>query len=171
MRFVISGEWTKNTLLRLIVLFFLFYTVFFWCTNWLLYFLKMGLTYDSVVTYHLGSAEKYIQPRSYQGLLEISHFHLFAMGILILTLTHLLLFVPVSLRIKGILIISSFVSALANEAAGWLIRFVNPIFAYLKIGSFLILQISLGLMIALIAYALFTYQPSAYTDSNPANKK
>ncbi|MEX0827915.1 MAG: hypothetical protein WD005_03080, partial [Haliea sp.] len=72
MRFVISGEWTRNRLLRLIIFFFLAYIAVFWLTNALLYFLKMDLTYQSVVDYYLGSEEKFLQPRSYQGLLEIS---------------------------------------------------------------------------------------------------
>ena len=80
MRFFISGEWTRNSLLKLIVVFFLLYVTVFWLTNALLYFHKMGLTYESVVDYYLGSEEKFLQPRSYQGLLEISHFHLFSMG-------------------------------------------------------------------------------------------
>lgn len=167
MRFVISGEWTKNTLLRLIILCFLSYTAFFWVTNFLLYFLKMGLTYESVVSYYLGSERTFSQPRSYQGLLEISHFHLFAMAILLLTLTHLLLFVPVGLKLKGILIVSSFLSAFLDEASSWLVRFVDPIFAYLKIASFLILQGSLGAMMVLIFAALYWYKPSSYLESDP----
>lgn len=164
MRFVISGEWTKNTLLRLIILFFLFYIALLWLTNGLLYFHKMGLTYQSVVDYYIGSESKYLQPRSYQGLLEISHFHLFAMGILILTLTHLLLFVPLPIGLKVALVILSFSSAFLDEASGWLIRFVHPAFAYLKIVSFVVLEISLLMVILCVSYALLTKQPSAYTN-------
>lgn len=164
MRFVVTGEWTRNGLLRLIVFFFLLYVAAFWLTNAFLYFQKMGLTYRSVVDYYLGSEERFLQPRSYQGLLEISHFHLFSMGILMLTLTHLLLFVPLSPKWKAIWISLSFGSAFSDEAASWLIRFVHPLFAYLKIGSFLTLQGTLLAVMGCALFALLKKSPSAYAD-------
>lgn len=170
MRFVISGEWTRNRLLRLIIFFFLAYIAVFWLTNALLYFNKMSLSYQSVVEYYRGSEERFLQPRSYQGLLEISHFHLFSMGILMLTLTHLLLFVPLPPRWKAVFICLSFGSAFLDEAASWLIRFVHPLFAYLKIASFLTLQTTLLLVMGGTLFALLTKSPSAYTEDFTTRK-
>jgi hypothetical protein len=163
MRFVISGEWTRNRLLRLIVFCFLAYVAIFWLTNALLYFNKMGLAYQSVVDYYRGSEGAFLQPRSYQGLLEISHFHLFSMGILMLTLTHLLLFVPIRTEWKALFICLSFGSAFLDEASGWLIRFVHPQFAFLKIASFVALEVTLPVVMACIFFALWKQSPSAYT--------
>lgn len=171
MRSIVTGEWTSNSLLRLIVCFFLFYILLFWGTNWLLFFQKMGLSYTSVVEYYLGSEERFLQPRTYHGLLEMAHIHLFAMGVLMLTLTHLLLFVPFSGRVKALLITVSFSSALSNEASGWLIRFIHPCFAYLKIISFLCLQFSLALMIGLAFYALVSRSPSDYLSNGSPKRK
>ena len=129
MRFVITGEWRRNSLLRLIIALFLLYTAGLWVTNALLYFNKMKLTPTSVVEYYRGSEERFTRPRTYQGLLEISHFHLFAMGILILTLTHLVLFVP-PLRAAEILAACSFRSAPplpTRPAAGWSATFTRPL--------------------------------------------
>ena len=170
MRFVVTGEWTRNHLLRLIVFFFLAYVAVFWLTNALLYFNKMGLTYQSVVDYYRGSEEQFLQPRSYQGLLEISHFHLFSMGILMLTLTHLLLFVSLRPKWKALWITLSFGSAFADEAASWLIRFVHPGFAFLKIASFLTLQTTLLVVMGCTVYALIEKSPSAYTEDFDAKK-
>lgn len=163
MRFFVTSEWTRNHLLRLIVIFFLVYVAIFWLTNGLLYFNKMGLTYQSVVDYYRGSEEQFLQPRSYQGLLEISHFHLFSMGILMLTLTHLLLFVPMRPSWKALLICLSFGSAFLDEASSWLIRFVHPGFAFLKIASFATLQLTLLALIGCVLLALWKQSPSAYT--------
>lgn len=171
MRFVISGEWTKNSLLKLIIIFFLGYTFLFWISNGLLFFHKMSLSYQSVVDYYLGSEEKYLPPRSYQGLLEVTHFHLFAMGILMLTLTHLLLFVPLAPATKAWLICASFTTAILDEISNWLIRFVSPLFAYLKIFSFVGLQLSLLAVMLIVLWALLTKMPSAYTDTNVTKKK
>jgi len=171
MRFVISGEWTRNSLLSLIVFFFLGYMALFWVSNGLLFFHKMSFSYSSVVDYYLGSEANYTQPRSYQSLLEISHYHLFAMGILMLTLTHLLLFVPLSPRTKAWLICISFGSAILDEVSNWLIRFVHPYFAYMKLGSFLALQVSLLLVMIIVLHALITKMPSAYTDPDKTKNR
>jgi len=154
-RFVVTGEWTRNRLLQTIVVLYAFYVAGLWVTNALLYFSKMGLTAASVVEYYLGSEERFLSPRSYQGLLEVSHFHLFAMGMLLLVLTHLALFVPVSPRGKAGLVVVPFVAALLDEGAGWLVRFVAPGFAYLKIAGFLLLQGSLATLVGVSLFAVF----------------
>lgn len=167
MRFVITGEWRQNCLLRLIILWFLLYSIGLWTTNALLYFNRMGLTYESVVTYYRGSEEQFLRPRSYKVLLEITHFHLLAMGIFILTLAHLILFVPFSPRAKFWLVNLSFFSAVSDEAAGWLTRFVHPLFAYYKIGAFLLLQGTMAVLIVAVAVAVVFNARKAYTDDLP----
>src|ERR1051326_8476152 len=101
MRFTVTPDWRDNRLLKLVLAWFLVYVAIFWVTNALLYFTKMGLTPASVVTYYRADESQFLQPRSFQGMLEIAHFPLFAMGILVLTMTHLLLFVPMSTRAKA----------------------------------------------------------------------
>ena len=162
MRFVITGEWSKNRLLQTIIVLFVIYVGVLWLTNALLYFHKMGLTYSSVAEYYLGSEEKFLPPRSYQGMLEVSHFHFFAMGILLLTLTHLMLFVPLPAERKPWLIIIPFTSALIDEGSGWLVRFVHPAFAYLKIIGFLSLEISLAVLMGLSLWAVLMGSQESY---------
>ncbi len=167
MRFVVTGEWSKNRLLQLIIVIFIIYVIGLWLTNALLYFQKMGLSYVSVTEYYLGSEERFLQPRSYQGMLEVSHFHLFAMGLLLLTLTHLMLFVPVSWNLKAWLIVIPFFSALTDEGSGWLVRFVHPGFAYLKIAGFLALEISLAVLIVVCLWAVFRGSQDHYQQPSP----
>jgi len=163
-RFTVTPDWRDNRLLKLVLAWFLGYVALFWVTNALLYFTKIGLTPASVVAYYRGDEARFLQPRSWEGMLEIAHFHLFAMGILVLTMTHLLLFVPLSTRAKGWIVSLSFASAVGDEAAGWLTRFVAPAFAYLKIASFVTLQVTLAFMVVAVAWALATAQPNAYRD-------
>ena len=155
MRFVVTGEWTRNRLLQTIVVLYALYVVGLWVTNALLYFSKMGLGPDSVVAYYLGSEERFLSPRSYQGLLEVSHFHLFAMGMLLLVLTHLMLFVPIRGSLKAWLIAVPFLAGFVDEGAGWLVRFAHPGFAYLKIAGFLLLETSLAVLVAVSLWAVF----------------
>jgi len=43
-RFVVTGEWSRNRLLQTIVVLYVIYVAGLWVTNALLYFNKMGLT-------------------------------------------------------------------------------------------------------------------------------
>jgi len=167
MRFVVTGEWTRNRLLQVIVTLYSLYVIGLWLTNALLYFSKMNLTAVSVIEYYLGSEERFLSPRSYQGLLEVSHFHLFAMGMLLLVLTHLMLFVPLKNGTKAWLIITPFLAAILDEGAGWLVRFVSPNFAYAKIAGFLLLEASLAVLVALALWSVFAGSQRNY-DGQPS---
>jgi len=162
MRFVVTGEWNRNRLLQTIVVLYCVYVALLWVTNALLYFHKMTLTPASVVHYYLGSEEDFLQPRSYQGLLEVSHFHLFAMGMLLLVLTHLMLFVPLPGRLRAWLIALPFAAALLDEGSGWAVRFVDPAFAWLKIAGFLSLQASLAALVGCSLWAVFRGSSESY---------
>jgi hypothetical protein len=161
-RFVITGEWSRNRLLQTIVVLYSVYVAGLWVTNTLLYFSKMSLTYGSVIEYYLGSDERYLSPRSYQGLLEVSHFHLFAIGMLLLVLTHLALFVPVRNEVKAWFVAVPFFAALLDEGSGWLVRFVHPAFAYAKIAGFLLLQASLAALVGLSLWSVFSGSQDNY---------
>jgi hypothetical protein len=167
MRFVITGEWSRNRLLQTIVVLYASYVALLWVTNALLYFDKMNLFPSSVVAYYLGDESKFLSPRSYQGLLEVSHFHLFAMGLLLLVLTHLTLFIPISGRIKAWLIAVPFISGFVSEGGGWLVRFVSPQLAIVKVGGFLALQASLAVLVAISLWSVFTNgQSENYSDQD-----
>lgn len=171
MRFVVTGEWTKNGLLKVIVCCFLVYTFILWLTMGGLYFARMSLWPSSVVEYYLGNEAKFLQPRSVQGLLETLHFHSFAMGILLLTLTHLLLFVPLSMRVKAWGIAIAFASGLGGELSGWGVRFVHPAFAYFKVAFFLTLQSVVLWLMAVVGRALLLEMPSEYGTADQRRRR
>jgi hypothetical protein len=166
-RFVITGEWSRNRLLQTIVSLYSLYVSGLWLTNALLYFEKMSLTPESVVNYYRGNEELYLSPRSYQGMLEVAHFHLFAMGLLLLVLTHLMLFVPLKNHWKAWLIALPFLSAALDEGAGWLVRFGHPGFAWVKIAGFLLLQASLALLVGLSLWSVFSGSQRNYSGMPP----
>lgn len=169
MRFVVTGEWKKNQLLRLVIVLFLVFIAAFWVTNALLFFAHMSFSYDGVVAHYLGKPGPWgapAVPRSYKVLLEVSHGHVFAMAILVMTMTHLLLFVPAPSRLKALLVIATFGAALLDEAAGWLVRYVHPAFAYLKLSMFALLQACLLAIIVMLLLAIFGKWRNAYRDQN-----
>lgn len=154
MRYFVTGEQHRKSLLNALVLMFLGYIALLWVSNALLYFHHMNLTPQSVIAYYLGSEEEFTQPKSYQGMLEVSHFHLFSMGMLVVTLTHLMLMTHFSTRLKIWLSALTYMSALADEAGGWLVRFVHPYFAYFKIAAFLLLELSLVALVLVVTVSL-----------------
>jgi hypothetical protein len=154
MRFFVTGEQHRQLLMNAIILMFLVYIVLLWLSNAMIFFHKMNLSPQSVVAYYLGSERDFTQPKSYQSLLEVAHFHLFAMGLLVLTLTHLMLMTGLPVRLKIWVCGMSYASAVANEAGGWLVRFVDPAFAYFKIGAFVLLELSLAFLVIVVGASL-----------------
>ncbi|MGZ5052609.1 MAG: hypothetical protein ACXWF8_05100 [Methylobacter sp.] len=154
MRYFVTGEQHRKSLINALVLMFLAYIALLWISNGLMYFHRMDLTPGSVVAYYLGSEEQFTQPRSYEGMLEVTHFHLFSMGMLVLTLTHLMLMTEFSVRLKIWLSSLTYIAAVADEAGGWLVRFVHPLFAYFKIAAFVTLELSLAALLVIVIGAL-----------------
>ena len=154
MRYFVSGEQQRKLLLNALVLMFLAYILLLWVSNAMMYFHRMGLTAESVMTYYCGNEDQFIPAKSYDGMLEVLHFHLFSMGMLAVTLTHLMLMTEFSTRLKIWLSSLTFFSAITEELAGWLVRFVHPLFAYFKIGMFITLELSLFMLIVTVALSL-----------------
>ena len=156
MRYMQEGGFQNHPLMRLTVALTLALLVGFWLTNFAMYFSRMGLRPSSVVAYYNGSEEDFRPARSTASMLETTHMHLPMMGMVLLFLTHLVLFVPVPRRAKVALIVTAFVSAVSEEAAGWLVRFVSPGFAFLKVAGFLGLQAALLLLVGALAAFLLS---------------
>jgi hypothetical protein len=167
MRYFVTGEQHRKSLINALVLMFLAYVALLWVSNALMYFHRMDLTPGSVIAYYLGSEEQFTQPRSYEGMLEVTHFHLFSMGMLVLTLTHLMLMTEFSVRLKIWLSSMTYIAAIADEAGGWLVRFAHPLFAYFKIAAFVTLELSLAALLVIVITALIR----ARTQMNKAEAK
>lgn len=167
MRFTVTGEWDHNRLLQVVVVLYCFFVVLLWLTNWMLYFDSMNFSTASVVAHYLGNEAEFRSPKTYRGMLELAHFHLFAMGMLMMVLTHLALFVPVRTQWKIALIIVPFFSALASEGAGWLVRFGGAQFAWTKIAGILLLQGSLAALVAIALYSVFAGNQSRNYAGDP----
>ena len=165
MKYLQNGGYQNNPLMRLTLTFAAVFLAGFVVTNFMLYFSKMDLTPSSVASYYLGSEENFLPARSYLSMLEVTHGHLPMMALVLLLLTHLVLFAPLSSRMKLALVITPFVSGLTSEAAGWLVRFVDPGFAWLKVASFLTLQASLIALLAILA--AFLISSSGTSTSGP----
>jgi hypothetical protein len=151
-----EGGFQNNPLMRLTLGLTLGLLLAFWATNLAMYFSRMDLSPHSVVVYYRGSEEDFRPPRSSASMMETTHMHLPMMGMVLLFLTHLLIFLPHSRGAKVAFIVSAFVSALLEEGAGWLVRFVSPAFAPLKVAGFLGLQTTMAWLLVRLGLFLVT---------------
>ncbi len=140
MKYMQTGGFQSHPLMRLTLYWTLAFLSGLWVTNAAMYLTRMGLAPASVQEYYRGSGAEFSAPRSFASMLEVSHAHLPIMGVVALLLTHLMIFAPYRERTRRAIIHATFLSALAGEGAGWLVRFAHPGFAVLKIGAFLAFQ-------------------------------
>jgi len=155
MKHMQEGGFQSHPLMRATIGLTLALLLGFWLTNFAMYFSRMGLRPASVVSYYNGSEEDFRPPRSAASMLETTHAHLPMMGMVLLFLTHLAIFAPIPRGARAGFIVVAFVSAALDEGSGWLVRFVSPAFAPLKIVGFLGLQAAIGCL--LLVLALFLY--------------
>jgi hypothetical protein len=154
MKYLQDGSHSHHPLMRLSLALTLVLLLGFWVTSFAMYFSRMGLDPASVVVYYNGSEADFRPARSAASMLETTHAHLPMMGLVLLLLTHLLIFVPLRGPWKRPFIAGVFLCALLSESGGWLVRFVSPSLAPIKIGGFLGLQVCLAFLLAALAVSL-----------------
>ncbi len=155
MKYLERGGYQAQPLMRLTLGLAIGLLSLFWVTNLALFASRLGFTPASIAAYYLGSEAGFRPPRTAGAMLEVTHMHLPMMALVMLLLTHLLIFAPYANRTRILLIVGAFLSAALEEGAGWLVRFVHPGFAVLKLGAFVALQGILAFL--LVALALFLW--------------
>lgn len=155
MKYMESGGFQSQPLMRLTLSLTLVFLLAFWASSLALYFAKMDLRPSSVVAYYNGSEEAFLPPRSFASMLEVSHAHLAMMALVLLLLTHLVIFSPFGKGAKQAFILGAFGAGLLDEAGGWLVRFVSPSFAPLKVLGFVSLQTLLAFLMIALAWGLW----------------
>jgi hypothetical protein len=154
MKYLQDGSHSHQPLMRLSLALTLALLLGFWVTNFAMFFSRMGLDRASVAAYYNGSEADFTPARSAASMLETTHMHLPMMGLVLLLLTHLLIFVPLPGRWKRTAIVGVFLCAILSEGGGWLVRFVSPALAPVKIAGFLGLQAALAFLLVALAVSL-----------------
>jgi hypothetical protein len=133
---------------------------------------KVGARPDQVRAFYLGSEATFAAPKSAAGLLEVAVPHLLAIPLVLFAAAHVVGFArAVGSRLQTTLVALSFASALAGIAAGFLVRFVSPHLAWLKLGAFAALEGTLLAWAVLLA-AVFVprTEPAASTSAHGAEE-
>jgi hypothetical protein len=99
---------------------------------------RSGFSPASVSTYYAGDpAQQY--PKTVGELLEVTHFHLFSMPLLLFVQGHLFLMTQWPRRWKIALVVAAFVGAALDLAAPWLVIYVSRDLAFVKLLARLLL--------------------------------
>ena len=106
MKYLQSGGFQEQPLMRLTLGLALLLLAGFWVTNLGLYFSHMSLDPASVVDYYRGNEAEFRPARSALGMLEVTHMHLPMFALVFLLLTHLLIFAPLRSIVKAALGVS-----------------------------------------------------------------
>jgi hypothetical protein len=138
---------------RFAIAYFVLFGLLLLASGMVLFFSKIGFTYEAVESYYLGSQALFTTSKSSYGLLEVALPHLGAMGLFIMVTGHFLLFSTKAKKQRAKhLVIALFVLALLDIFSGFLIVDGWTLFIWLKLFSFMFLQL-LGLYLLWLLFS------------------
>ncbi|MBK7645422.1 MAG: hypothetical protein IPJ19_20685 [Planctomycetes bacterium] len=95
---------------------------------------RSGLGPDSIATYYGGAVSG--EGKSTGELLELTHFHLFAMPLFLFVLGHVFLLCGTwSPKLRRAIVLAAFAGAACDLCAPWLVIHVSPLCAWVKIAG------------------------------------
>ncbi len=145
--FVSYGMLRKNSgtdlnILRSIVLFFSLFSLLFLFSNFFNFFVKMGFGVEGIKLYYLGNPELFVKGKSFEGVFKVFYPHLLAMGVYVLTLSHLLPFAGLSFKRTLRLSMPLWLGSYADNLSSLLILWLGSPVAYVKLASFWLFQLT-----------------------------
>lgn len=127
---------------------------------------RIGPTYNKIVEHYRGAegegadkGEEMSFPKEFPELLEVTHFHAYIEGIVLLVLAHLFAGVPLPRGIKLGTIGLSFGSTFLDLTSPWLIRYFSPQAAYAQIAAWIGMGLSYLPLTLLPIYFLWKVSP------------
>lgn len=112
---------------------------------------RMGLSPAAIVAHYRGGESEMSFPKTVWQLVEVSHFHLFTVPIVVLILSHLLYGTPASARLRIWLTSITFLGAFLDAVGPWALRYLSAGFSYVLLigwiflagGAFMIVMLTL----------------------------
>lgn len=122
---------------KLSIIYYFIFSFMLLLSAYLLFEHKIGFSYEGIVSYYLGSEEKFIPSKSHVGVLKIILPHVFVFGLFAMVLAHFLVFTKLRYEKSTlILIYAVFASAALELFSPFLIIAGLKFFAYLKLLAF-----------------------------------
>ena len=116
---------------------------------------RVGFNPGTIAAYYRGGASEMSFPKTFWQLMEVSHFHLFSIPVVVLILSHLLYATPASPRFRIWLTIATYSGALLETSGPWAVRYLSGIFAWVLLLGWILLGGGCLLMVALSLVAMW----------------
>jgi hypothetical protein len=130
---------------------------------------RMGLDPQAIATHYRGGDSEMSFPKTFWQLVEVSHFHLFTIPIVVLVLSHLLYATPASARLRIFLTSLTFAGAFLDAVGPWAIRYLSAGFAYLLIVGWMLLAGGALVIVLLTLAAMWAPNRWRTRTSSPAS--
>jgi hypothetical protein len=140
---------------RLIMTFFLLFMLIATGLSIFMSYQKTRLTPEGGAGYYRGNEERMLFPKEPTELIETTHFHLFIMPLIFMTVAHLFLLSAWSRRWKTFVISSFFAYILFDLAKPWLIRYGTAEFGILAPINSALLGATMLLCIGVTLYEMW----------------
>ena len=151
---------------RLIMTFFLVFMLLASGLSIVMSYQRTELTPTGGTEYYRGSEDRMLFPKEPTELMETSHFHLFIMPVIFMTVGHLFLMSAWSSGWKTFVISSCFFYILLDVAKPWLIRYVAAEFGLLAPINSALLGATMLLCILVPLYEMWFLKVGARPSAN-----
>lgn len=122
---------------KLSIIYYVIFSLLLILSAYMLFDFKIGFDYESVVNYYIGNEERFIPAKSAGGILKLVLPHIFVFGLFAMVLLHFLVFTKLRYKKSTLtLIYLTFITALLEIAAPFMIISGFKLFAYIKLFSF-----------------------------------
>jgi len=116
---------------------------------------RSGASAAAIAAYYRGGDSELNFGKTFWQLVEVSHFHLFTIPVVVLILSHLLFATPVSSRLRVALTLASFAGALLDAIGPWAVRYVAAGMAYVLMLGWLLLAGSSAAILVLTLISMW----------------
>ncbi len=139
--FTRRGNWLDQTTveIRSIYTLFLVFALIGHLSFILIVTSQIGPGYEKVVAHYRGGedGDEMSFPKEFNELLEVTHFHAYIEGVVLLVLTHLFVVIPISPVLKRSIIGLAFGSTLLALLSPWMIRYITPVAVFGQMAAWL----------------------------------
>ena len=143
--------------IKVLILLFLSLLVLLLLTSIALFAMKIGVEPQDIVRYYIGDEESFIAKKSFEGLLETTVPHLFAVTTTIFILIHLLLFTKYK-KYSTPLFLGLSISFILDLTSGYFLMMNLSLFALVKFISFLLFEMLFFVTVFLLIKELISHK-------------
>ncbi len=129
---------------------------------------RVGFSPAAIAAYYRGGQSEMSFPKTFWQMMEVSHFHLFSVPVVVLVLGHLLYGTPTSTRLRLWLTGITFGGAFLEAAGPWGVRYLSAGFAFALLAGWLLLAGGSLLIVALTLASMWAPEGWLARISSPA---